>query len=334
MRKPVLTSFGVLIGALGLALATMALFRLGAQARKTAPAYSQAAVINGTTFPIHFRDAFSREIVVPAAPKRVISLAPSVTEILFALGVDDRLVADTEYCIHPPAAKLKEKVGGISSPNLEKMLALRPDLILGSGLTSQEVSAQIDHVGLRAVYFRHTDIASVYRDIVSIATLLGERPRGEKLVSDMRTRVDKLTARLKALPPGPRPKVLLLLRIDGLYSAGKGSFPHEIIELAGGENVAAHAASMWPQMSMETVLQANPDVILVALGKGKVEGDFLHKTWQQMRVDPRWKQIKAVANNRLVLVEDDLLTIPGPRLVDSLELVAEGLHPELAQPKK
>lgn len=335
MRKPVLSSFGVLIGTLLFALAMVALFRFGAQARKkSAKAVTPAVVASSTGgYPLHFRDAFNREITLPAPPQRIVSLAPSLTELIFALGAGDRIAADTIYCIHPPEAKAKTKIGGIMDPDMEKMLGLHPDFVVGSGLTPQEVVRQIDRLNIPAAYFRHTSIESVFRDTVDLATLLGLRERGEKLVSEMRRRGETLALRLRALPPGPRPKVLLLLRIDGLFSAGKGSFPHELIELAGGDNIAARASTMWPQLSMETVIQNNPDVILVAVGQGKVEGNFLQKTWQQMRVDPRWSKVNAVAKNRVVLVPDDLLTIPGPRLMEALEMVTYGLHPELAPAK-
>ncbi|PAW78382.1 MAG: hypothetical protein B9S32_07605 [Verrucomicrobia bacterium Tous-C9LFEB] len=337
MRKPVLTSFGVLIGTLIFALAIISLFRFVAQAKSKAAktaASPHATVATAPGFPLHFRDAFGREIVLPAPPQRIVSLAPSLTELIFALGAGDRIVADTTYCIHPPEAIAKTKIGGIMDPDMEKMLGLHPDLVVGSGLTPQEVVRQIDRLNIHAAYFRHTSIESVYRDTVDLATLLGLRERGEKIVADMRQRGEALTKQLQSLPPGPRPKVLLLLRINGLYSAGKGSFPHELIQLAGGDNIAAQAATMWPQLAMETVIQNNPDVILVAIGKGKVDGDFLQKEWLRMRVDPRWSKIKAVANNRLVLVPDDLLTIPGPRLMEAAEIIAYGLHPELAPAKR
>lgn len=335
MRKPVLTSFGVLIGTLCFSLAILSLLRFMAQAKHKAAAAAMSATAPaqaGTGYPIDFRDAMGRGIVIPARPQRIISLAPSMTELLFALGAGDRLVADTRFCLHPPEAIKKEKIGGIMDPDMEKMLELRPDLVVGTALTPQEVAGQIDRLGLRAVYFRHTSIESVYRDTVDLATLIGERARGEALVASMRARGEVLLAKVRTIPPAARPKVLLLLRINGLFSAGKGTFPHELIEMAGGENVAAQATTMWPQLAMETVLQSNPDVILVAIGEGKVENDFLTKHWQQMRADSRWSKIKAVANNRLVLVPDDLLTVPGPRLMDALEIVVTGLHPGLVPP--
>lgn len=329
MRKPVLLSFGVLIGMSGLVLAMLALSRLATMDHQAPPRPASGALSLSTSYPIHYVDAFQREIVLPAMPQRIISLAPSLTELIFALGAGDRLVADTRFCVHPPEAVAKEKIGGIMDPDLEKIVGLHPDLLVGTALTPREVIDEIDRLGVRAAYFRHTSVASVYEDIVNLATLLGVRDRGEKMVAGLRARGDALTDRLRQLPPSSRPKVLLLLRIDGLYSAGKGSFPNELIEMAGGVNVAAQASTMWPQLSMETVMEANPDVIMVAVGHGNVEDKFLRQHWEQMRSDPHWHQIKAVIDNRLVLVPDDLMTIPGPRLMDALEAVAAGLHPDL-----
>lgn len=329
MRKPVLTSFGVLVGALVISLAIMALLRFMAQAKPRGGAAGATPSSLSSSYPIRFHDALNRDVVIPSRPQRVISLAPSMTELVFALGAGDRLVANTRFCLHPDEAKTRTKVGGIMDPDMEKILALRPDLVVGSALTPQEVVGQLDRLGLRSVYFRHTTIESVFRDTVDLATLLGERERGVALVTAMRRRQEELTARLKPVSAASRPKVLLLLRIDGLFSAGKGTFPHELIEMAGGENVASRAATAWPQLSMETVIESNPDVIFVAIGPGKVDADFVTKNWQQMRSDPRWSQIKAVANNRFVPVLDDLMTVPGPRLMEALEAVERGLHPEL-----
>lgn len=336
MRKPVLSSFGVLIGALAFTLAILALLRLMTQQAKHAVNHPAAPTSVGTSaYPMTFRDGMGRTVTLPAAPQRIISLAPSMTELLFALGAGDRLIADTRFCIHPPEAIQKIKIGGIMDPDMEKILTLHPDLVIGTALTPREVAEQIDRLGIHSVYFKHTTIESVYSDTVELATILGIKERGEKLVADLRSRETDITKRLAALPPGQaRPKVLLLLRIDGLFSAGKGTFPSELIERARGENVAAQATTSWPQLSMETIIAANPDVIVVAIGEGKVEYNFLQTTWKKMQTDPHWKNISAVKNNRLVQVKDDLITIPGPRLMEALEAIAVGLHPEIATPKK
>jgi iron complex transport system substrate-binding protein len=338
MRKPVLTSFGVLIGALALTLAVLALFRLVIKARnpvKPAAIGGGVAVTSATTtssFPLHLIDAVGRQVTIDQPPQRIISMAPSMTELVFALGAQDRLIADTRFCIHPPEAIAKDKIGGILDPDMEKMVELHPDLILGTALTPKEIGDQIDRLGLKQVYFNHTSVNSVYRDIIDLSTILGDRPRGEKMVADMKARGAEIETKLHQAG-AKRPKVLLLLRIDGLFTAGKGSFPNELIEMAGGDNIGARAATMWPQLSMETVIAENPDVIIVAIGKGKIEGDFTTKNWVQMRADPRWKGVSAVANNRLISITDDLLTIPGSRLMDALEIVATGLHPDIFKSK-
>lgn len=340
MSKRVLSTFLVLIGALVITLATLTALRvmfLQKQAQLTPAPIPVPSAQTSSGYPLHYVDAFKREVNLSAPPQRIVSISPSMTELIFALGAGDRLVADTRFCLNPPAAIAKPKIGGVVDPDIEKILGFNPDLVVCSELTPKDIADQMDRLGLHSAYFRNSSIASLLRDIIDLSNLLGVPERGVKLAGELHSQIDGISAPLKSLPPAQRPKVLFLIRADELFSAGRGTFPDELIQLAGGENIAAHAATAWPQLSMEAILTANPDIILFAISKTTEDQTFVENQRKLMQADPRWKQVKAVADGRFVAVSNDLLTAPGTGLPSVLQILAKDFHPELfpgTQPPK
>lgn len=296
--------------------------------RHVRPAGLQVKGQGGKAFPLTVVDAQQQQVTLKARPARIVSLAPSVTEILFAIGAGDRLVADTTYCDYPAAAAKLPKIGGYLEPNVEKITALTPDLLIGARGTSGKALDQLRAVGLTLITIDPANLASVSDSIRLIGRVVDDGDAAERLAAQLDARRDAVTAKIKTLSAEKRPTTLFLFSLDGLFSAGPGSHIDEIIQLAGGKNVATGNAP-WPQLSMEMVVAANPANILVLNTHGKQGALTTAKALAILRAKPQWRAVAAVKNGRVAVLDDDAMTLPGPRLVEGLEATAQALHPEL-----
>jgi iron complex transport system substrate-binding protein len=267
-----------------------------------------------------FTDEVGRTIEVNGPPQRIVSVAPNVTEILFALGLEDRLVGVSIYCQYPPEAMKKEKIGGYINPSLEKIVALRPDLVIG--IAEGDLRTFVDKLaGLKVpVYITNPrDALEVLTSIGKIGEVTFAREAASRIVRSMEERIRKVQDKVRGRP---RPRVLHILDFNPLISAGKGTFVDDLIRLAGGRNVAETATGKYPRFSMEEVLVQDPEVILLASMKSQ---DPLVK---QRRWWERWKTISAVKQGRIYVLDSDLIHRPSPRMADGLEQVARATHPE------
>lgn len=255
-------------------------------------------------------------------PQRIVSLAPSVTEIVFALGAGQRLVGVSSYCDYPEAAKRIQRVGTFLQPDVERILAAHPDLVIAvpSPANRLPVESMMD-LGLRVLVVKPDRIADVYQAIASIAAALDERAAGERLVEHMRAQVKKIAARVA---DAPRRKVLMLVGRQPMIAAGADTYQSEIIGLAGGTNVAASLPGEWPALSLEFVIASAPEVIIDAAMGSEESGEAERRAY--------WKQfttIPAVKNDRVFGYGAYELLRPGPRLPETLAAVARFVHPEL-----
>lgn len=270
-----------------------------------------------TTFPLVVSDDAGREVAIEQAPERIISIAPSNTEIVYALGVEDRLVGVDSYSNYPPQVSEQPRVGDYVAPNLEALVAAEPDLILASEVHVPTLVPELETLGLTTIVIEPANLEEVYTGIELIGQVTDEGAAAQDLVCGMQARV---TAVSKAVASAPRPSVFFELSPD-LYTAGPGSFVDDVLQRAGGENVAAGAGELWPQLSAEAVVSANPEVILLADHGAGV-------TAEQVAERPGWQTVSAVEQGRIVEVDPDLIARPGPRVVDGLEAVAKALHPD------
>jgi ABC-type Fe3+-hydroxamate transport system substrate-binding protein len=267
-----------------------------------------------------FTDEVGRTIEVNGPPQRIVSVAPNVTEILFALGLQDRLVGVSIYCQYPPEALKKEKIGGYINPSLEKIVALHPDLVIG--IAEGDLRTFVDKLASLKVPVYITnprDALEVLTSIRKIGEVSFAQEAASRIVRSMEERIRKVQDKVQGLP---RPRVLHILDFNPLISAGKGTFVDDLIRLAGGRNVAETAAGKYPHFSMEEVLVQDPEVILLASMKSQ---DPLVK---QRRWWERWKTISAVKHGRIYVLDSDLIHRPSPRMPDGLEQVAKAIHPE------
>jgi iron complex transport system substrate-binding protein len=271
-------------------------------------------------FPLTITDDMGNEVTIEAEPQRIVSMAPSHTQLLYALGLGDKVVGVTEYCSYPPEAQEKPKVGGFSDIDLEQAVGLDPDLVLGTSIHAQSVGPALVERGLKVVLINPETVDDVLEKIVLVGRVTGREEAATALADELRGRIEATMD--KAQKAGSKPRVYWELSND-LYTAGPGSFIDDLITRAGGINIAADAKEQWPQLNLEALILADPEVIVLA--------DHPYgETAEKVKARPGWADISAVKNDRIVeVLDDDLVSQPGPRVAEALEFVAKALHPEL-----
>jgi len=251
-------------------------------------------------------------------PQRVVSLAPSTTETIFALGFGDRLVGVTTSCDYPADARKIPKIGGFMSPSLETIAAKRPGLVIGvSSATDPAKARAMERLGLKVTLISLASVNDILSSIKSIARLLGSPEAGEKLVGKITLQMDQVKERVAL---APRRSALFLVGLRPLIAVGGKNFIDELITLAGGKNIAGDAAQPWLNLPDEYVVAKAPQVIIEA-GMGS-ERDQFSQHWADL------KSIPAVQHRRVYRYPSDKILRPGPRIGEGLEEIARLLHPE------
>jgi len=260
---------------------------------------------------------------LPARPRRIVSLVPSVTEILFALGAQNLLVGVTDYCDYPPEARAKPQVGGMLAPSLEAVAALRPDLVVATSAGNRlETVEQLQRLGIAVYLVSPESVADVLALIRRLGDLTSRAEAGRALAAELGRRVAEVSARVANLP---RPRVLYVLWPDPLIVPGRGAIVSELIRLAGGDSVTADLAQAYPRYSAEAAIARAPEIIFLARHghSAAAATDLVARSqWE------RFTGLPAIRAGRLYPVDGDLLHRYGPRLVDGLELLAKLTHPE------
>ncbi len=270
--------------------------------------------------PTHFIAALS--IVLAVAPQRIISLAPSITEILFALGVGDRVVGVSTYCDYPPEATRIDRIGTFLQPNVERILAKRPDLVIGVPSPGNRASVErLEELGLRVLIVNPERVADILAAIHSIADAVGVPSQGAALVARIQHAMSAVTARLDG---APTPRVLMLVGRSPFIAAGKGTYQGELITLAHGDNLAAATGDAWPTVSLEFIVARAPQVIIdTSMGSEEsADRESALAFWRDFPTVP------AVRDHRIYGYRAYQLLRPGPRVAETLETVARFIHPE------
>lgn len=265
-----------------------------------------------------------REMTFPAAPQRIVSLAPSNTEIVYALGLGSKLVGNTTYCDYPEAAKSVEKVGGYSTAEVEKIVALKPDIILAANIHVAKVVPQLISLGLPVFVVDPRSLQDVLDSITLIGKVNNVQVKAAELVKSMNDRINAVKAKTANLPDGERVRTLMLIWHDPPMTVGPNTFMFELIQLAGGTSVSKGMADGFPTMGLESIISADPQVIITT-GMGGAD----NLTLQYILNESRLKDIPARKNNRIYEVNQDWTNRMGPRVVDGLEAMAKLIHPEL-----
>jgi iron complex transport system substrate-binding protein len=267
-----------------------------------------------------FTDGLGRRVTVNTPPQRIVSLAPNLTEMLFALGLDDRIVGVTSYCDFPPAARAKEKVGDTIRPDLEKLITLHSDLVLVSTASQLEnLTRRLDQLSIPVYVTDPRTVRAVIATLRAIGEVTGATEPAARLSAEMERRINEVEARVRPLP---RPRILYALQTEPLITIGHRTFINDLITLAGGSSISDSESADYPQFSRETVVARAPEVIVAPL---------LHGTnaSSEQVLRRAFAETPAVRAGRIALVDPDLINRPGPRIIDGLEEMARALHPEL-----
>jgi iron complex transport system substrate-binding protein len=266
-------------------------------------------------------DLVGRQVVLPRSPRRVVTLAPNITEMVFAIGRQERLVGVTRFSDYPEAARQLPKVGSYVQLDLERIVALKPDLCLAiRDGNPQSVITRLEQMGIAVYAVDPRDLDSVMQTLLALGEILKAAPRAQAIVTAMRQRVTAVTGRV-ATAAG-RPRVFFQIGISPIVSVGSNTFIDELIRLAGGRNVAAGPAP-YPRFSVEQVLALAPEVIVITSMDRMAVFQQVKDGWQ------RWPHLPAVQRQAIYIAPSNLFDRPTPRLVDGLELLARQLHPAL-----
>jgi iron complex transport system substrate-binding protein len=258
-------------------------------------------------------DQTGRRVNIPDRLARLVSLAPSITETLFALGLGNQLVGDTDYCDYPQEARQKARVGSILNPNLEKIVALKPDLVLGSpGANRRETADQLERLGIPVYGVKTQSVEETLRSIEDLGHVLGRESEAQGLVVSLRRRIAVVEQRAAARR---NPKVLFVVWYRPLTTAGPHTFIDDVMRRAGGVPINEGLNGEWPRVSLEEVLHRDPEVILFPSA-----GAFSPSLDELSRL-PGWKDLRAVRMRHLYFIPETIIR-PSPRLVDALEEVA------------
>ena len=268
-------------------------------------------------------DQMGREVTIVGIPERIISLSPSNTEIIFALGLGDRLVGVTEYCNYPPEVQEKEIIGDFANPSIERIVELEPDLVLASTINEKEVP-HLEALGIPVLVVEPSMLFELYASISLVAEITGVTITGETLIVSMQQRIQAIEEIVAVIAAKDKVRVYYEVYSDPLMSAGQDAFINEIILLAGGVNIFGDVNESYPQISAEVVAERQPQVILYPDYHGTAE-----TVMEAMADRPGWESMPAVMDNRIYAISDDIFSRPGPRVVEAVEAAARLFYPEL-----
>jgi len=311
-----------------LLLSVLVLAGCGASEEKETNQSEQGAKTEQTekvAFPVTIKDATDKNVVIEAKPEKIVSLIPSNTEIAFALGLGDKIVGVNDYDNFPEEALEKEKIGGMEF-NVEKIISLQPDVVLAQGSmadSSAEGLKQIRDAGIPVVVVNDAkNFAEVYKSIEMIGTVTGKQEEAQKIVDDMKAKVEDLKAKAATIKDQDKKSVLMEISpAPELYAAGKNTFIDEMLSIINAENVVKEEG--WPKVDQEAIISSNPDVIITTYGF------YIDNPVGQVTSREGWQDINAVKNKQVVDVHSDKVTRPGPRLVEGVEEVAKAVYPDI-----
>lgn len=279
----------------------------------------EGAKQNKIQYPLTITDSYNRTVTIDKKPERIISLAPNITEIISELNGMNRLVGRTDYCDYPENVKSIESVGNLTEPNIEKIAALKPDVVIASTHFKKEVLEKLEQLNIKVVVlYGPESFDGVYDVIKKVGDVIGEPELAERVIVEMKKKVDDVVNKVKEAKEKPKVYYVISYGKFGDYTAGEGTFIDNMIEMAGGINIASDVKG-W-QYSLERIVKNDPDIIICSK---------YFETKNGIMNTPGYKDLRAVKEGKLIEIDNNLLDRQGPRLAQGLEELAKIIHPEL-----
>ena len=270
-------------------------------------------------------DETGRSVRIPQPVRRIVSLAPSVTETLFALGLGDRIVGDTDFCDYPPEAKQKRRIGGPVDPNIEVIAALHPDLVVGARSINRLASVHsLEQLGIPVYGTDPRSVEQVLTSTERLGELLGAGDAGRSLLTNLRARLSQIDRSLAGLPPQT---VMMVVWLDPLISVGRNTFLEDALRRAGAHSIIDTQQS-WPNINLEEVIRLQPKYLIFSSD----DPQQVQRQLAELQNRPAWRQLDAVRNRRFIVVSE-AISHPSPRLVDGIEQLAAALYPSRFAPR-
>ena len=271
-----------------------------------------------TKYPYTVKDSNGSEVTIEKEPEKIISVAPNITELIYALGKGDKLLGRTDYCDYPEEVKNIESIGSLTDPNIEKIVELQPDLVVASTHFKEDVAKKLEDLGIKVVVLYNADnFDGAYDTITTFGQIINAQDKAGELVSGMKEKIESIKEKVKG---AETPKVYYVVGFgkDGDYTATGETFIAQMIEMAGGENIAKDATG-WTY-SLEKIIENDPEYIIISKNYGMKE--------QFIETDG-YKELSAVKNNNVIEIDNNILDRQGPRLPEGIETLAKILHPDL-----
>lgn len=297
--------------------------------------FSQQSATQG---PITITDDLGYVTTLDTVPQRIVSMAPANTQFIFALGVGDKVVGVTQYDDYPYdfsawfEAGNMTNIGGFSTPNIETIVSLEPDLILATTIHEGKITPNLRSMGYKVITTNPNSINDIYKDITMLGKATGAQDKANELINQISSQISDIQSKIAAANIADKPTVYYEVYFDesGIMTAGSTSWINDVIAKAGGINIFADLEGQYPTTSSEVIVQRNPSVILLPTNMGT--GTPSYGSVDDVKARPGWNTIDAIVNNRLFVVEQDLFNQPGPRVGDQVQAVAACLYPTLITP--
>jgi iron complex transport system substrate-binding protein len=266
-------------------------------------------------------DEIGRSVTITPRPQRIVSLAPGITETLYVLSLDDKIVGVTTFCDWPASARKKPKIGGFINPSIEKIVSLKPDLIIATADgNKKDTVQQLERLGLPVYVISPSNIDGFLRSILNIGKITNREKNAEKLVEKFQKRLNNVTAQIRHKN---KPRVFFQLGLEPVFTVGRGTLINEIIERAGGINVAGLDIAHYPVYSAEGIMGASPEIIIFAPMVNDKNFAAVKIFWQ------KFGELPAVKNNKIYPIDADLINRASPRIFDAIEIMALIFHPDI-----
>jgi iron complex transport system substrate-binding protein len=277
------------------------------------------AAFSSTSLAGDVKDETGRNVSVASNPRRIVSLAPGITETLYALNLENKIVGVTNFCNWPARAAQKPKIGGFINPSIEKIIGLQPDLIIATADGNRKDTVQqLERIGLAVYVINPVDTAGILASVLHIGEITSEKKAAVLLVEHLRKRLNNITAQTRGKI---KPRIFFQIGLDPVITVGRGTLINEVIGLAGGINIAGLDAARYPRYSPEGIMASTPDIVLFAPMSGDREFAAVKTYWR------KFKEIPAVRNNRIYPIETDLISRASPRILDAIEKMALIFYP-------